>query len=81
MEPITKFWLVWCTSRGSPLHKHWSKGAARTEAERLSRQNPGQAFIVLAAVDAVVSPIMGPQSVKLIKPDPSAHTPDDDIPF
>ena len=57
MEPITKFWMVWCQSRGGPIYKHGSKAAARAEAERLSRQNPGQAFIVLAAVDAVISPI------------------------
>jgi hypothetical protein len=80
VEPISKFWMVWCTSRGGPMHKHWSKGSARTEAERLSRQNPGQAFVVLAAVDAVVSPIMDPQSVKLTKSSAPREA-DDEIPF
>jgi hypothetical protein len=75
-EPITKFWMVWNVNGGTPRFKHFSKALARAEAERLSRQSPGDLFIVLAAVDAVISEVTPPETVKLTKP-----TPDDMIPF
>ena len=75
-EPITKFWMVWNVDGNAPRYKHFSKALARDEAKRLAKLNPGNVFVVLAAVDAVVSPILEPQSVKLTK-----RIPDDDIPF
>ncbi len=83
MEPITKFWMVWNPARYAPTYRHHSKPAARKEAERLSRDNPGQLFIVLAAVDAVISPVKPPETVKLVKPEnPDAGKVEDDgIPF
>jgi hypothetical protein len=75
-DPITKFWLVWNVNAGAPHHKHFSKALARAEAERLSRLAPGNLFVVLAAVDVVISQINPPETVKLTKP-----TLDDEIPF
>lgn len=80
MDPISKFWMVWSPNRSAPTFKHWSKPAARREAERLSRSCPGELFIVLAAVDAVTSPVKPPETVKLVKPEPE-KVEDDGIPF
>lgn len=77
-EHTAKFWMVYGLKRGMPSYKHQSKADARQEAERLSRQAPGELFVVLAAVDAVVSPILDPQTVKLSKPQRDAS---DDLPF
>lgn len=46
-EPL--FWCVWCEGGGSPTVKHGAFGAAKAEAQRLARNNPGKRFIVLAA--------------------------------
>ncbi|TIW28694.1 MAG: hypothetical protein E5V63_04240 [Mesorhizobium sp.] len=79
-EPISKFWMVWNPSGRIPTCKHSSKGLARKEAERLSRTSPGMVFFVLSAVDAVVSQVTPPETVKLTKPDP-AEVYDNEIPF
>jgi len=44
---MREFWLVWNPLGGSPTHQHPSLHLAKTEAERLARQNPGQDFFVL----------------------------------
>jgi hypothetical protein len=80
IEPIEKFWMVWNPERSAPRFRHQSKGDACAEAARLSRRAPGEMFFVLAAVDAVTSPLSAPQSVKLVKPRPSRDL-DDEIPF
>lgn len=77
-DTVAKFWMVYGLKRGTPSYKHYSKADARQEAERLSRSAPGEMFVVLAAVDAVVSPILDPQTVKLTKP---KREEDDGIPF
>lgn len=46
-----KFWMVYGIGQGAPTVRHWSKDAARKEAQRLAECNPGVTFIVLAAVD------------------------------
>jgi hypothetical protein len=47
-----KFWMV--LGEGMPCYRHQSKQAARDEAERLARLNPGEEFTVLEAVETVV---------------------------
>lgn len=80
-EPIEKFWMVWCTTRGGPVYRHASKEAARKEACRLASSSPGSLFVILSAVDAVICPVLDPQPVKLVKPKAAAGSIDDDIPF
>lgn len=46
------FWMV--LGNGTPSFKHLSEDAARKEAERLSRTNPGFEFFVLASVGRCV---------------------------
>lgn len=77
-QPIEKFWMVWNVQRNAPRHQHTSKKSAQAEARRLSANAPGELFVVLAAVDAVIAPILDPQPVKLVKPKGDL---DDDIPF
>lgn len=47
------FWIVWCEGGGTPTCKHESKINAQTEAERLARDHPSQAFAVLECVGVV----------------------------
>lgn len=56
----TGFWLVWSPQGGTPpSRRHATEDAAREEAERLSRQAPGDEFYVLAskAVVRTVRPV------------------------
>jgi len=46
----TPFWFVWNENGNAPRHKHISVESAATEAQRLARMNPGDAFIVLQSV-------------------------------
>ena len=48
MSYYGEFFLVWNPSTGRTQYKHGSLGQARSEAERLARENPGQVFHVLA---------------------------------
>ncbi|SFV11835.1 MULTISPECIES: DUF2188 domain-containing protein [unclassified Methylobacterium] len=48
LEP---YWLVHGT--GPTNYAHPTKASAIREAERLARENPGQAFVVLEAVEAI----------------------------
>jgi hypothetical protein len=48
LEP---YWLV--HGAGPTHYRHQTKLSAIHEAERLARQNPGQAFVVLEAVEAI----------------------------
>ncbi len=77
-QPIEKFWMVWNVQRNAPRYQHTSKKSAQAEARRLSANAPGELFVVLAAVDAVIAPVLDPQPVKLVKP---KADPNDDIPF
>lgn len=77
-QPIEKFWMVWNVQRNAPRYKHASKAAAQAEARRLSVNAPGELFVILAAVEAVIAPVLDPQTVKLVKP---KAEPGDDIPF
>lgn len=47
-DPKPPFWLVWRRGGRVPVYEHDSYHSARTEADRLSRLNPGFAFYVLA---------------------------------
>lgn len=81
-EHYAKFWMVWCTSRGGPVVKHWSKDAAETEAKRLSSEHPGFIFVVMSAVSAFTANIEPPRSIPISKKAAAkiAET-DDGIPF
>ena len=46
------FWMVWNEGGNTPRMKHYNEQAARNEAERLARLNPGQIFHVLVLVDS-----------------------------
>lgn len=49
-EDDTPFWFVWTPAGSAPTHKHGTLLAAKAEAERLARLNPGLKFHVLEAV-------------------------------
>ncbi len=50
---MKKFWMVLGEHSSSCSYRHPSEESAKAEAERLARVNKGEAFIVLAATDAV----------------------------
>lgn len=54
MQHREPFWLVWNPQGYNPQHKHSTEDDAVREAERLARTNPGQTFIVLESVGALV---------------------------
>lgn len=54
MQHRKPFWLVWNPQGYNPQHKHNSEDGATREAERLARANPGQTFIVMESVGALV---------------------------
>lgn len=54
MENNEPFWLVWNPARDKPQHRHSTLDGANREAERLARANPGETFIVLESVSALV---------------------------
>ncbi len=70
---ISKFWMVWSPIGRAPTFRHLTKKSAQDEATRLANQNPGNPFIVLAAVDAYQSEIVPAAPVKITraKVDPS----------
>lgn len=47
-----KFWMV--LGCGTPMVRHCSKQSAKTEAERLARNQPGTEFVVLESLATVV---------------------------
>lgn len=49
--PSEPYWLV--HGGGPTNHQHPTRAGAVREAERLARANPGQAFVVLEAVEAI----------------------------
>lgn len=79
-EAIAKFWMVWNPTRRPPSFRHMTKTAARDEAKRLSSQTPGELFIVLAAVDAFLSPI-GPVANVPLRKATADEILDSEIPF
>lgn len=50
------FFVVWNPDRGPPTHRHETRNAAQLEAVRLAKGNPGQRFIVLAAITVAEVP-------------------------
>lgn len=59
---MEKYWLVYVDGERAPIYKHPAIDCAKTEAERLARQNPGKAVAVLEAmcVVRVDEPILPP---------------------
>lgn len=49
----TQFWMVVGIGKGAPTRMHDCRDIAADEARRLARANPGVAFVVLEAVEAV----------------------------
>lgn len=48
---MDRFWMVWNpNNRSNPSFKHSTENSAIQEATRLASSNPGEQFIVLAAV-------------------------------
>lgn len=47
------FFMVWNPSRSAPTHKHLFYDLACKEAERLSRNAPGETFFVLQALTSI----------------------------
>lgn len=47
------YWMVHNPERGYPTCKHYSLCSAKAEAERLSRNNPGEDFVVLQSIAKV----------------------------
>ncbi|KQS81726.1 hypothetical protein ASG32_02965 [Methylobacterium sp. Leaf361] len=81
LEP---YWLV--HGAGPTHYRHETKLSAIREAERLARENPGQAFVVLETVEAIRLVEFERHSFGL-EPDPEAMPRSrvsrlgDDIPF
>lgn len=50
------FWMIHATGGGAPAFRHFSRGAAEQEAERLARANPGQEFVLLEAKESFLLP-------------------------
>lgn len=71
MEHKEPFWLVWNPRGDNPQHKHRTPEEALRESERLAQMFPGQAFIVLQSVQAVVADNIQRTDLR----------PPDDIPF
>jgi len=74
------FWMVYGEGQRAPTYKHDTADSARTEAARLSAQNPGISFYVLKAKYGVRTdkPNINGWSLKKRPPvDPNA----DPIPF
>ena len=46
---MQRFWMVWNPAGNSPRVRHFHPDAAKDEATRLARLNPGQEFFVLRA--------------------------------
>ncbi len=44
------FFMVYAQDGGAPTYRHATVDEAKTEAERLARQNPGKKFFVLMTV-------------------------------
>jgi len=44
------FFVVWNPRRGAPTFRHETRTSATAEATRLAKNNPGEQFIVLAAI-------------------------------
>jgi len=61
---------------GSPTVRHPTKKSAKTEAERLAAQHPGQEFVVMEALATVVKSDMHWE-----ENDIDDSQPDDEVPF
>lgn len=48
---MNKFWMVWRVDGPPARYQHDSAESASAEAERLARENPACAFVVLEAVE------------------------------
>lgn len=74
---MKQFWMVWKVGGNSPHHHHEYEHLAVTEAERLARAMPGEAFVVLEAIHARKVSDMRSQDLRK----QAAQGFDDDIPF
>ena len=51
---VETFWMIWNENGHAPTVKHTTVRAAKCEAERLARFNPGERFIVLEAIGSCI---------------------------
>lgn len=75
--PNRPFWMVYGIGMDAPTHKHNSVTTAREEAKRLARKFPGDCFIVLEAVEAVLKREFDTVTFR----NGNNYINDDDIPF
>lgn len=54
IKQVNRFWMVLNLAGEAPTYRHRSFDAARAEAERLAQKHPGQIFVVLEPVTAIV---------------------------
>ncbi|MCA0345236.1 MAG: hypothetical protein LCH99_36785 [Proteobacteria bacterium] len=81
-QPETqKFWMVYGVGTRGPTYRHFSKAAAKAEAQRLAALHPETMFVVLAAVDAYSTEKPAMVRFTLYKTAPLGRDADDDIPF
>lgn len=69
-----KFWMVLGSQQ--PNYRHTSKQSAQTEAERLAKSHPSQAFFVLEALASVRVTDLRWETL-----DPNFSPSDNDVPF
>lgn len=74
---MKQFWMVWNVGGCEPRYQHTSENNAIHEAERLAREHPGEAFVVLEAIHA--RKVSDMRSLNFRVPSPPGF--DDDIPF
>lgn len=48
-----KFWVIWNERGRAPVHKHYDRQAAESEAARLAQNNPGHEFHILESQQTV----------------------------
>lgn len=73
------FWMVWCPAKYAPTFRHETELAARAEAARLARLNPGNEFFVLESTSSArctepqVIYAEWPSGEKVEEPTPKQH--------
>lgn len=76
---MRQFWMVWNVGGNPPRHQHSYEHEAITEAERLARAHPGEAFVVLEAIHA--RKVSDMRSLNFRKQAQEGYVGEDDIPF
>lgn len=71
---VERFLMIHGLGRGAPVQKYDDNDDGRrkcqAECERLARQNPGTAFVIMKASGGCFVPKMAPERVEIIDPRP-----------